>query len=375
MRSKQETVNSILLCALLFGLALLVGAHPREPLVSYATPTAPTVLSYEILPSSEGETIVRYTYPSVPITEKLAPDEEVALRTVNSYTRILGYQNNQRVLQTIVYEKEPFVRIGSEWHYRDSATTTLAAFYGAHPALAIKDRLIAVARAASYSGFSTSGDGWYEMSLTGDVDSSTTIDFGNCVNALDYSGFPVAPSFKNAGTLAEVRAQYRSNLLGTCSISRGYLTFNTSSIPAGSTISAATLQVYVTAKDNLVNDGNDAVIVTQPNAIWTAWSGSGSNALDITSITTSAYNTFTLNSGGYAMLTLGGTSVLGLQEGHDTISSMVTSTTQGNSITYSTSEETGTAQDPTLSITYTEPPVNRTIYLRGNVYLRGVWLY
>lgn len=346
-----------LLAALLFagGLTLLVRTSPQ---VTQDTLEGRVVVSYEPVQSGSGEDLVSYEYVGAPLPEKLVEDEVVEKRTENSYTRYLGTENEgtaneRRKYQATFFEKPIYVKQGGAWHYREEATTTESAFYQGYRRGALAQYFIPQARAASYSGFSTSGDGYYVVQLNGDPDALASVDFGNCVFALDASFAPVTPGFDSAGVTAEVRSQYRSNILGTCQISRGYLTFDTSSVPPGSTISAATLQIYVTAKTNQLNDGNDTIQVTRPNATWTSWTGTGSNALDIGSISTSAYNTFTLNATGYTYLTLGGTSELGLQGGHDLAGSMADDGAQGNSITYSTSEQSGTTQDPTLSITYT----------------------
>ncbi len=343
----------VLLVGCLLGLLTCVPGV-KVPVVDINDPVATrTVLDYQI--TTDGTVI--YEYQGEPLPQVVVEDELPSYRTESSYTRQTGVTDDGRPILTLTaYELPIFVETQGVWYVRETATTTKTAFYEAYTKGRYAYLFAPRAEAASYSGFSTTADGWYDMALTGDTDFSLPVDFSNCVNGIDALGGAAAPTF-GGGTPANIAAQYRSNILGTCEIGRGYLTFDTSSITVGSTLSAATVAIYVTAKTNNENDGLDTITITRPGGTWTTWDvGTASDSFDITAISTSAYTTFTLNATGRGYLTLGGTTELGIQEGHDVAQSPPPgNSATGNIVTFSTSEETGTSQDPTLSVTYTEP--------------------
>ncbi len=77
---------------------------------------------------------------------------------------------------------------------------------------------------------------------------------------------------------------------------------------------------------------------------------------DITSVTTSAYNAFTLNNTGRSWISLSDYSTFALREGHDVLDIAYDgpASTQ-NSLTFRANEFTGTSSDPILEVTYTQP--------------------
>lgn len=114
-------------------------------------------------------------------------------------------------------------------------------------------------------------------------------------------------------------------------ISRGFLLFNTASIPDTHTIVSATLALYAVSTQNGDNDGDDWLNVcsTTPASntglVLGDFDQVGStelaNRIDIGSISTSAYNTWTLNASGLAAISKTGVTKLGLREGHDFLDS------------------------------------------------------
>jgi hypothetical protein len=161
-------------------------------------------------------------------------------------------------------------------------------------------------------------------------------------------------------------------------ISRGFLAFDTSALPANAVITNATLGVFVTGTSDSVNDGNDFVTVTQGlQASSTSLTGNdynkagnaidnpieGSNRIDITGITVNSYVLWTLNANGLSWIKPGGISQFAVREGHDVLDLWSYQNGQADVISAYMSEQPGTAQDPYLQITYTIPaPTIASVY-------------
>jgi hypothetical protein len=152
-------------------------------------------------------------------------------------------------------------------------------------------------------------------------------------------------------------------------ISRSFMFFDTSSIGTD-TIDSADLNVYVTAKENADNDGLDYISVVLCDttnsipvaddfdqfvglpSIITEGNDSGDRK-DIGIISVSSMLTFALNSTGIGHIDTNGLTKLGLSEGHDIQDiSFVGGGSDDNMIIYSSSEETATAQIPTLVVVH-----------------------
>jgi hypothetical protein len=230
---------------------------------------------------------------------------------------------------------------------------------------ALTELLVHTAYADTASPFSGAGDG----RATGTAFAEPTCS--------SVWGSEVADSSDYTGVVADIQAQQRVAAGGCPSTrTRVFVPFDTSSISSGSTITAATLNVYVVSKTNNVNDGTDYATVVRTSQVTHTqvdindWSAIGTTEgidtgqrKDITSITTSAYLVFTINATGQGWIAKSGQAsncsattgitCLGIREGHDNTGSEPASQLAGNIVTFSTSEETGTTQDPYLSITYT----------------------
>lgn len=147
-------------------------------------------------------------------------------------------------------------------------------------------------------------------------------------------------------------------------IVRGFLPIDTSGIDDGDTITAATLNLYVGSKVNTDNDGGDWINVVQTSqASSTTLSTAdydqcgaisnpteGATRIDIGSITTSAYNSWTLDATGIGWISKTGYTLLGLREGHDATNVSIAAST-GNSISVASSEDTSGTKDPYLDVT------------------------
>jgi len=165
-------------------------------------------------------------------------------------------------------------------------------------------------------------------------------------------------------------------------IARSYALFDTSSIPSGSTIDSASLDIFYTAKTNDDNDGDDFINIVQIHGNLAGADTNlsnddyneigdvdnpteGSTRTDMGSITLSQYTSYVFNataegwiaksgienpSGGTAGITY-----IGIREGHDIIDSPPTA--ESNMIATS-ADAGGTTQDPKLEVTYTPPVSN-----------------
>jgi len=158
-------------------------------------------------------------------------------------------------------------------------------------------------------------------------------------------------------------------------ISRSFFPVDTSALPDGATISEAKLYIYIEAKADDDNDGDDwgSVVQTSQEDPTTLEEADfdqcgaidnpteGADRIDIGSITTSAYNYWTLNATGRGWISKTGWTLLGLREGHDAIDSPIASSSGNvtNSITVRFSEYTGTGSDPYLSVTYTTTSIKK----------------
>jgi hypothetical protein len=358
------------------------------------------VLSYHIEERGE-ETMVAYQYRAEALPPLLDPREVVPLRTESSYTRYLGENGNgEPIYQLVAYSDKTFVEEGDKWYARETGRTDYATFAAARDAQPLAALFWKIAHADSISPFSSAGDGF----ITGDgVEASEACDPG----ATSWTSAQTATSGSDSDTDIALNVS-AATLVDTefdpdqcsASISRAFVPFVTSAIPGSGTISAATLNLYVVSKSNDDNDGTDYLTVVQTSQVTHTVLAAGDydqcgsvaaptegidsgERKDLTSLSTSAYVVFTLNSTGRGWVKKSGeasnctattgVTCLGVREGHDTTNSPVGNNLT-NSASISTSEETLTAQDPYLSVTYTVPGGGRQMRLLGGVRLRGVRL-
>lgn len=142
---------------------------------------------------------------------------------------------------------------------------------------------------------------------------------------------------------------------------RGFLAFDLSGIPAGATITAATLSVQVNTVYDLLGSGGLGVVEGTQASISTLatsdFSLVGSTELatrkTLASLSTSVYTDFALNAAGLAVLQagVGSSAKLALRTGRDIDNTTPASTNYEGVLVYF-SEQTGTSQDPKLVVTY-----------------------
>ncbi|MCG2700708.1 hypothetical protein L6267_00900 [Candidatus Parcubacteria bacterium] len=146
---------------------------------------------------------------------------------------------------------------------------------------------------------------------------------------------------------------------------RTFFPVDTSAIADSDTITAAELNIYVTVKQDDVPEAASWVNVVQttqadPTTLITEdydQCGAidnpteGATRITIANITTSAYNTWTLNATGRGWIDKTGWTKLGIREGHDATDTQPVNAGTTYKVDGSTSEQTGTSQDPYLEVT------------------------
>jgi hypothetical protein len=362
------------------------------------------VVSYEIIESSE-EPYVKYQYLGEKLPSLLHPDEVVELRTETSYTKRKGYrEDGAEQFELIAFTDKTFSKQGGDWYALEHGSVPLATFSAARKESGMASLFWEEVYAATVSPYSAAGDGYVSM-----YDFGFGPGIGGCSVSLQYwangrtspSGTPL-PATDIASVMVATAETYDGELGSTfCSltINRAFLPFDTSAIPSGSTISAANVNVYVYFSADDTNDSIDYITVVRTNQdshttlVANDFDNTGATTnptegvdsgqrKDITSISTSAYLSFTLNSTGLGWIAVSGQSsncsstngisCFGLREGHEA-TNLYPGDNITNSIEFYTSERTDTSQDPYLSVTYTAPAV-REMRLFGNIRLRGVRL-
>lgn len=151
--------------------------------------------------------------------------------------------------------------------------------------------------------------------------------------------------------------------------------FDTSALTSLVTVSAATLSLWVAAKSNGLGDDSYGLVSYSPaspaSVAAVDWLSFGSsilsNALTYASITTGAYNDFTLNAGGIAAINKVGITSFGIfsKWAIDQVFTGTWASGASSSITYNTADS---AHPPILTITYNVTPVGSA----GSLSLLGV---
>ena len=142
-------------------------------------------------------------------------------------------------------------------------------------------------------------------------------------------------------------------------IDRSVIHFDTSSLGAGATITAATLRIYVNSKSDADNDGisvvnsqiasNTAIVNADFDQVGDAVTTPTKFAsdIDLGSITTGAYNEFALNAAGLAAISKTGITKLGLR----TVNDCAETTPTGRS--FINIDGNGGTNEPELVVTFT----------------------
>lgn len=282
------------------------------------------------------------------IDDKITPTEVKEYRTQSSYTEKI----NRNTFRLVSYPDITFYRDGEQWYQVD-------------PSEKIASN---IPTAFADTVFSGAGDGF--ILDTGAVWATVHAD----------SAGTTADATLGTGDIA------RTNInLGFAAITRGFYPFDTNSIPSSATLVSASLNIFITAKDDFDDDGDDwmNVVQTSQASETTLATGDydqagtvtnpteGATRLDVSSgITTSAYNVWTLNATGLGWIKkvgqpsncgdhITGWTCLGMREGHDAINDPPQVGGVGMIGQYS--ETSGTSGDPFLTVTFTVPNSPETI--------------
>ena len=191
---------------------------------------------------------------------------------------------------------------------------------------------------------------FYSSASDGSIWSSTQSAWSSARDAATGQGF------SSSASDMDVRVSYKPSY----QLWRGFLYFDTSSLPDNAVIQSAILHLYpamARADDNdvqayvgLVQGLQSATLSASDfSKLGTAL---GAGKVNISSLSTSGYNSFALTSTGLSWINKTGTTQLGLREGHDIENSAMNVATY-NITTFYTSDKTGTAQDPYLEVVYT----------------------
>jgi len=155
-------------------------------------------------------------------------------------------------------------------------------------------------------------------------------------------------------------------------IGRSIANYDTSAIGDSDTISSATVSFYHHGKTNNVNTGTDTLIITtatpaststiatgdydQIGDIDTPSDGALATAVDLSAITTSAYNDYALNSTGRNYISKTAVTAIGIRIGDDqSTAPSGWSDGQSNLINTRAADYAGTTNDPKLVVVHTTP--------------------
>lgn len=310
--------------------------------------------------------VVAYSYLGTPTPERLARNEVVGMRTETSFTRYVETvtPGDDPILKmdTVIYPQPAFAQDErGVWHEIEYATTTETAWHDRPVSLyqRIAEVFIRTAYADTISPFSEAGDGYVQGT---EGTGGATVD--------------------STATTMQVYSFCRTDVDGVAGLNRSrqvFVPFITSSIPAGATISSGSFNFYATSATDDFGSGTIKLVQTT-QATHTTLATSDYEAMGTTpasdsthiitgTITTSAYNAFTLNASGRGFVkrsgeastcsATSGITCFGIEETNDINNTPLfcdgstPNTTYTMQVTMSTSENTGTSQDPYLSVTYT----------------------
>jgi hypothetical protein len=177
------------------------------------------------------------------------------------------------------------------------------------------------------------------------------------------------------------------------SLRRAWFPFDTSALPNGDDVSAATFSAWCTSQNgNGDPDGDDWFNIVGPTtqadpttlvdadfdtcgAVDSPTEMSSDRKL-YSAHTVGAYNNWILNAAGLALISKTAYTLIGMREGHDVLDSPYAGAVDtANQVRFSTSEETGTTQDPKLVVTHAAAPTMgyvRPNKLRPSIFAPGL---
>jgi hypothetical protein len=321
------------------------------------------ILASEVI--GEGKDArVAYSYKGGRVPEKLSQNEVAALRTPTSFTSEEGKDATGRGIYTVVaYARPAFLQEEDGWYYIEYDQAPKELFLKIQT---VRERLarlmVPVVRAETF--YAAAGDGKSSQVLATDWASARSATAGIITDSVNATFFVQT-------------AVYGGKIPGA-TISRVFIPFNTSAIPAAATITAATLGVYATSTAEYPADAWDYITVVRTSQathttlvdadydnIGTTEGIASGNRKEVSAITLDAYATFPLNATGIGWIaksgvasncsSTNGITCLGLRDGHDLENVAPTVDATQTLAEFSSSESTGTSQDPYLAVTYSAP--------------------
>ncbi len=329
---------------------------------------ARTILDFAEEGTAENSKVL-YSYKGEKLPETLSPDEVVEARTETSWTRRLPDIDGKAEYELHAFPQKVFYKQGSEWYYREFGRTDKKTFDAARKTNPVSSLFLPrIAYAANF--FSGAGDGFV-------LDSSTVFSTANG----DASGSGGADSTGASASATVGLMCVGKGCSNTYNINRAFIPFDTSTIPASAAILSASVNLYITSVVDQDNDGVDYITIVQTSQANSGTLAASDYSLcgaassptegianaqrkdETSDITASAYLSFTLNATGIGWIkksgqtsncgSTAGYTCLGVREGHDTtVTAPTTVNGSGNGISYSTSEASGTSQDPYLTVNY-----------------------
>lgn len=144
-------------------------------------------------------------------------------------------------------------------------------------------------------------------------------------------------------------------------MSRGLMTFDTSGVPTGADVTAATLSLFLDDKGNELGNLAAHIVSATPNqnnrismADFQRLGDTSFGSIGYNSMTLNAYNGFTLNSSGRSSIVKGGISAFGVRSDWYLLNSYTGSWSVWSAswFIWTSADNPGTAEDPKLVVTY-----------------------
>ena len=336
---------------------------------------------------NDPDSTVSYSYKGAKLPDTLAENEVVARRTESSYTISVASAKDAQgnpvySYQSVFYPQPIYAKLADGWYYREYATVPKKVFDAARKVTPLS-LLFSIPKAYATSYTTGAGDGYASTNTSGD-DSGTGSDYATSHAA------STGTSFDYTTPILFVESYYNWYSLGgklgnsgDGQIFRSFTPFNTSTIPAGATITAASVTLYATSTVTDAGGSDDFVTIiattTQSSASTIATSdyskcGAVSNPQEANdtgqrksyaSMSIGNAYTWTLNATGIASIKKsgqtstcgGGTGVtcFGVRDGYDVLNvtppNPGVSNGVGDSIAFSSSEA-GASQQPSLSVSF-----------------------
>jgi hypothetical protein len=337
---------------------------------------------------------VKYAYYT-DVRVQAKSGEDISRRTTNSWTKTSGVDRRGQLLglytdatgeerfraETSFFPQGAWIKIGDgTWRELAYATTTKAVFEQSTAPQSVSYWRALGQQAFAQTTFNPDADPEersVDGAVTADSNGSECSDWATCQGATDSGS--VNDTIATFATPVVIKETDR------IVIRRGLFYFDTSSIGTADIIEAATFSLFVTGTANDHNDGNDFVSLVQVqgnNVSSTTSLATGDyndvgdtidnpteghdsgQRKDITSVTTSQYLDWTLNSTGRSWIArsgeqnptggVAGITYLGVREGHDLLDSEPGSngTTE---LTVRHADNTGISEDPKLVVTHNTP--------------------